>query len=245
MPESMDIRRAVRKSGYTILTWALKALIAQEQYKLAAMIIAAVCLAPRKTELENNGVLAVLRNAKLFQLAKTNAEFGSALTAEIIDHKHFSKIGMTFVAAGWWEDHSFYPDRKHPYMFTDDDIMYYASAMNQETNEQTIYALCDHAGSQAGRYYRHFRLILDYNGYSGVRVVGRQMDRDHRTLDKSTRIDNGYYEFRIPSTTILHRMQRSLCGRTLEDVMEPGVWYNYHFVPDSAPDTATAKVASR
>lgn len=235
MPLSMEVKQLVKKSGYSILAWALNVFIAQGQYNLVAMIVVALCLAPRKTELDNNGVLSVLRNFKLRQ-NKKQSELMYAIRDCAEGSKHFDKIGATLVATWWWEYSNFHPRHTDPRLGTDDSMMFFTSA--RDYNNVTYQdELCDHCGPcQHERYFRHYRLILEKEGDWNVRVIGKQMDRWNSTMNKSSVLPNGYFEYHIPAQTVLHRIGDDLDGRTLADVMEPGKWYNYHFQPDTALD---------
>ena len=46
---------------------------------------------------------------------------------------------------------------------------------------------------------------------------------------------NDYREYLVPSETVLHGFGEK-DGRTLADLLEPGVWYNYYFEPDTSLD---------
>lgn len=232
MPLSMEAKQLIKKSGYSILAWALKVLIAQEQRMLAAMIIVALCLAPRKTKLEDNGVRAVLRNKKLRQMAKQDDLLMCEVTRLAEDSRHYDKIEATLVAAWWWSSHGYNLKRRtDPILFTDDSCMIFG--WDTDTRLQQQDELCDHAGCQREREFPHFRLVLEHTGRDGVRVIGRQMGRWQNTAIKCRPLPNGYLEYRIPSQTVLYRISDDIDGRTLEDVLKPGVWYNYHFQPDT------------
>lgn len=237
MPLSMVVKEKVKKSGYHILAWALQVLIAQGQHNLVAMIIVALCLAPRKTELENNGVLSVLRNFKLRQ-NRYELKLKQAIEDQVYhhNHPHFDKIGATLAATGWWASYCIYTRYTDPTLSTDDSCMFFNSVMDPVSREQYQDELCDHAGCQREYYFPHYRLVLEHEGRNGVRVIGRQMDRWHSTEAKATRLPNEYFEYRIPSWTVLCRISNDLDGRTLSDVLEPGVWYNYRFLPDTPLD---------
>lgn len=242
MPLSMvtnEAKQLVKKSGYSILAWALKTFLAQGQQKLVAMIIVTLCLAPRKAKLDDNGVRAVLRNFQLRQKATKDQELMYYIMRLAEDSGHYDKVGATLVAAWWWEYHRFTPRHTDPMLSTDDSCMFFNSAVERFGNtgdRQYQDELCDHAGCQREREFPHYRLVLEYEGYDGVRIIGKQMGEWRSTAAKCKQLPNGYFEYRVHSNTVLYRINDELDGRTLEDVLEPGVWYNYHFRPDTELD---------
>ncbi|MEK9180942.1 MAG: hypothetical protein AAB871_01770, partial [Patescibacteria group bacterium] len=211
-----EVRNAVRKTGYMTLAWALQRLIEHEQYNLAAMIIVALCLAPRKTELENNGVLSVLKNFKLQQLAQNTPLMD--ITRPLANESEHDKIMTTLIATGWQPSYDFFPQHTNNLLETDDDVMFYTPAMrNGEVGSQVV--VCDLAGCQYEHYFAHTRLIWD-GGHSWVRVIGKQMKErsGHKMGRDCKELPNGYFEYLIPSYTVINRMRNDLCGRTLADI---------------------------
>jgi hypothetical protein len=238
-----ETKAAIRKCGYTVLTLALNQMVKNGHYKLAAMIIVALCLAPRKTETENNGVLSVLKNFKLQQSAKDTPVVQDI--RRLAGENEYDKIMATLVANGWEPSHSFFPQHTNNLLETDDGVMFYTQAMrNGEVGPQV--ELCDLAGGQYERYFAHTRLIWD-GGHAWVRVIGKQMKENsgYKMGRDCKELPNGYFEYRIPPYTVINRMRDDLCGRTLEDIMEPGVWYNYYFRPDTPLDLVDHEAEQR
>lgn len=242
MPLSMvtnEAKQLVKKSGYSILAWALKTFLAQGQQKLVAMIVVTLCLAPRKSKLDDNGVRSVLRNFQLRQKATKDQELMYCIMRLTQESRHHDKIGATLAAAWWWESYNFRLRHTDPTLSTDDSMMFFNSAIERFGNtgdRQYQDELCDHCGCQREREFPHYRLVLEYEGYDGVRIIGKQMSEWHSTAAKCKHLPNGYFEYRVPSNTVLYRISDELDGRTLEDILAPGVWYNYRFQPDTALD---------
>jgi hypothetical protein len=228
-----EIRLAVRKAGYTVLTLALTQLVRNGNYNLAAAIIVALCLSPRKSVTENNGVLCVLRNIPLYREAQRN-EMICALRDNMFENRHCDQIMATLVAAGWWESYYAFFRHTDPMLSTDDGMLFYNAPGQPGCVIPEQVTLCDLAGCQHEHYFQHTRLIRTDDYY--VRVIGKQMDRWNKTKRSFTALPNGYFECLIPAETVVHRMRDELCGRTLSDIMEPNVWYNVYFEPDTPLD---------
>lgn len=224
-----------KKFGYSALALALKQLIQNGQRKLAAMIIIALCLAPRKTAIENSGVRRILRSISLWRLAKADSELMYELRHQAERSANPNKVQITLVNTGWMSDMGFWPNNRNPWLQANDGCIYVNSRRDSNDREGFQHMLCDHAGCQREHYFPHFRMIRnDENSYY-VNVFGKQFDRDHRTLAESVERPNGYREYVVPAETVLYGFGDK-DGRTLADLLEPGVWYNYYFQPDKAPD---------
>lgn len=246
MPQSMEmtqIRQMVKDSGYSQLVWALRLFLEQGQYQLAAMIVISFCLAPRNTPIADNGVLSVLRSHKLQRWMWDNKEFTSILNSMVRNNDHADKIAATLVGANWWNHSDFHPrGQTDPAVFKDDDIMYFVPLHMQEQGLHQL-AFCDLAGAQWDRYFPYFRMtrVDEYT----VRIISRQMDRDHYTSKVAQSLGNGYSYVDIPASTIVHRSYKDHVGKTLGDILKVGEWCNYNFEPDTALDLVDRDYAAR
>lgn len=226
-----------KKSGYSALALALKQLIKNGQRKLAAMIVVALCLAPRKKGIENSGVRRILRNISLFRLANADMDFVYELQHQADNSANPNKVNITLRAFGWqnvpgW---SYWPNKQSPWLQANDGCIYLNWKTDHEDRQGFQRMLCDHAGCQQEKYFPHFRMIRKEELSHNVSVFGKQFDRDHRTLTESVDHPNGYREYWVPAETVLYGFGDK-DGRTLADLLEPGVWYNYYFQPDKALD---------
>ncbi len=238
MPLSMEkrMRKVVKENGYGLLAWALRKLIEHGQKNLVATIIVALCLAPRKTEMENNGVLSVLKSVKLHQAAKAVNLMSEILW--IADRSfQYDKIVTTLAATNWIEFFDLHPRYTNPRLGTNDSMMFFTWINGWEKKDNFQDTLCDHAGSQKREYFPHFRMIVESANRFEVRVIGKQMERWQSTNNQTAKaLPNGYFEYWIPASTVLSCISYDLDGRTLAEVLEPGVWYNYCFQPDTELD---------
>ena len=234
----LTISDQVKRFGYTALTLALNQMLKNGQRKLVAMIIVALCLAPRKREVENRGVLRVLRNIPLWRLGTADREFMYELRSSMEHSDNYNKVVATLTATRWFDrSAAYWPNHKTPYFSKNDSCLYFNSQKNWDDRDGFQHKLCDHAGCQRDEYQPHFRFLMSEDAYY-VRVIGRQL-ADRNWWGTSTLVKplpNGYGEYIVPANTVLFNCSDELDGRTLADVMEPGVWYNYYFQPDTALD---------
>ncbi len=225
-----------KKFGYSAIALALKQLIHNGQRKLAAMIIIALCLAPRKSGVENSGVRRILRSISLWRLAKADMEFMCELQREAGQCANPNKAMISLVATGWMESHNYWPNNINPWMLSNDGCIYLNWRDWAEGSFKDFqHMLCDHAGCQHQEHFSHFRMIWDNYSNWGVRVIGRQLDRDRKALKFTAALPNGYYEYMVPAETVLFGFGDK-DGRTLADLLKPGVWYNHNFEPDTELD---------
>ena len=234
----LTISDQVKRFGYTALTLALNQMLKNGQRKLVAMIIVALCLAPRKREVENRGILRVLRNIPLWRLGTADSEFMFELGNSMDTSGNYNKVVATLTATQWFmRGAAYWPNHKTPYFSKDDGCLLFNSQKDWDDRDGFQHMLCDHAGCQRDQYAPHFRFLMSEDGYY-VRVIGRQLaDRSWcGTRDSVNPLSNGYGEYLVPANTVLFHCSDELDGRTLADIMEPGVWYNYYFQPDTPLD---------
>jgi hypothetical protein len=127
-------------------------------------------------------------------------------------------------------------------VFKDDDVMYYVPLRMPEQRIHQL-AFCDLAGAQWDRYFPHFRMTRVHEHF--VRVISRQMDREHYTSEIAQPLRNGYEYVDIPASTIIHRSNRDQVGKTLSDIMKVGEWCDYNFEPATPLDVVESDYAAR
>lgn len=229
--------------GFSALALALKQLIRNGQRKLAAMIVVALCLAPRRTAIENSGVRRILRSISLQRLAKADPELMYELRQQAEVSTNPNKVQITLVNTGWVSQIGFWPNNRNPWLQANDGCIFINSRKhNREHPAGFQRMLCDHAGCQYEHYFPHFRMIRKNEESYYVSVFGQQFDRDGATLAESMEHPNGYREYSVPAETVLYGFGDK-DGRTLADLLEPGVWYNYYFQPDTPLDLVDHELA--
>ena len=161
MPTSMvtnEVRKMVRDAGYKILAWALIQLAKNEQQNLVGLIIVALCLVPRKTELQNNGVISILTNFKLKNLiGYHHISFG----LNFFKPRYFDKISAT-LSAFYWCDRIQPTHNLAPVLRYDDGIYYYSPELPDRSGDPESIELCDMAGAQ---YSYHFQPDTKLNAF--------------------------------------------------------------------------------
>jgi hypothetical protein len=226
----------IKKFGYTALSLALKQLIINGQHKLAAMIIVALCLAPRRNGVENSGVRKILCSISLMRVAQADGMFMYELRDQTEHCANKNKAEITLQSFGWFRYSSYWPGKRTPWLQANDSCIYFNSTGYIGLMQQGFqHCLCDHAGDQRRHYFPHFRMVWQGPEHYSVRFIGKQLDRDSAALSNSKELPNGYYEYLVPAETVLYGFGEK-DGRTLADILEPGVWYNYYFQPDTELD---------
>jgi hypothetical protein len=222
---TQEIKRRLWEVGYTLFAPLLVKLVAGKQYNIVGLIIAALCLLERRTEIENNGVLSVLKNGKLEQ----------AINLEVIDAierwakvfvGNYDKIVATLESCWWyihWTGNRSKFVHMQPVLTIYADNALYHLPVREPGERSKVVDLYIASPVYDFTNAVSVRISYQHDGPDGVLVAvafQRSMSDDFH------RLGNAWYGYRIPSETVLAGFDPLNNGRRICDALELGHWYD-------------------
>ncbi|OGE78263.1 MAG: hypothetical protein A2751_03875 [Candidatus Doudnabacteria bacterium RIFCSPHIGHO2_01_FULL_46_14] len=216
---SRKIRETVQTQGFTTLAWALSLLVTYGHDTLASMIICCLCVCQRKTEEENNGVMAALTSKRLRESVGKNENmmFSFPMILSGWFAEHHDKIVVTLHAL-WPNLLNVGLNRNQPLLWRRDGTLVFYPKKSQDPQVPNSIMLwseekADEAELGRTRFFKgtEFSVLvysnqIDESRMEGWKVVGGGV--------------NGVYSYEIPDDTIVFRFGREFDGRRLSEIFE-------------------------